>query len=333
MSQLSLFSADARPSRLGDLAGLLCGPARITRFGAGDTARISLQVPDAGRAAAVRAAAAPFGIPFELGERTCAGRELRTAYRRDLAGLARAWTGRDRGKTVPAGFQLDGTALRLWVLACGRPDGRGGYVLPLDGTAPGTHDALIAATTRLGLPPARIVLPPCEACRERAAAASAAREGADTTSAASPDTRTDTGADPEADPEAAVETRTGMYTESDIGTDPPTDPAGPPRATDPPAPPHRPSSPSPTRPTPALLLTNGTTALDLAPLPAEPAPAHCRSHHLALVPAPAPECPAAGPALRITGARRLQRLVELVGSAPEDVDTAEWPRHWARPGA
>ncbi|WP_156067791.1 hypothetical protein [Pseudonocardia halophobica] len=298
MSQLSLFSADARPLRLGDLAGLLCGPARITRFGAGDTARISLQVADAGRAAAVRAAAAPLGIPFELGERTCAGRELRTAYRRDLAGLARAWTGRDRRKSVPAGFQLDGTALRLWVLACGRADGRGGCVLPLDGAAPGTHDALIAATTRLGLPPARIVLPPCEGCRERAAAdteaGSALTEDALTTD------------DPDACPDAEPAPTSGPVI--------------------PPAP-----RSSPTRPAPAILLTDGTTALDLPPAP--PAPAQCRSHHLALVPAVAPECPAAGPALRIAGARRLQRLVELVGPAPEDVDTAEWPRHWGRPRA
>lgn len=312
MSQLSLFSADARPLRLGDLAGLLCGPARITRFGAGDTARISLQVADAGRAAAVRAAAAPFGIPFELGERTCAGRELRTAYRRDLAGLARAWTGRDRRKSVPPGFQLDGTALRLWVLACGRADGRGGYVLPLDGAAPGTHDALIAATTRLGLPPARIVLPPCDACRERAEA-DAEADPAVTEDDDAPTTDGDGAADTRVD--GAADAR------ADAGTDPtPTRPGDLPARSAPPSP--------PTRPAPAILLTDGTTALDLPPAP--PAPAQCRSHHLALVPAVAPECPAAGPALRITGARRLQRLVELVGPAPEDVDTAEWPRHWGR---
>ncbi|MCE0768355.1 hypothetical protein LWC35_36510 [Pseudonocardia kujensis] len=322
MSQLSLFSADARPLRLGDLAGLLCGPARIARFGAGDTARISLHVSDPGRAAAVRAAAAPFGIPFELGERTCAGRELRTAYRRDLAGLARAWTGRDRRKTVPRGFQLDGTALRLWVLACGRADGRGGYVLPLDGAAPGTHDALIAATTRLGVPPARIVLPPCDACRERAAAASAAREGADRTAATDSDTDSDSGSD------TVTATDTSSDTETETAA-----PSGPVRSTDPPASPGPVSSPPRTRPVPALVLTDGTTALDLPPLPREPAPAHCRSHHLALVPAAEPECPAAGPALRITGVRRLQRLVELVGPAPDDVDTAEWPRHWGRPRA
>ncbi|WP_345383179.1 hypothetical protein [Pseudonocardia yuanmonensis] len=319
MSQLSLFSADARPPRLGDLAGLLCGPARIIRFGAGDTARISLHVADAGRAAAVRAAAAPFGIPFELGERTCAGRELRTAYRRDLAGLARAWTGRDRRKTVPGGFQLDGTALRLWVLAGGRADGRGGYVLPLDGAASGTHDALIAATTRLGLPPARIALPPCEACRERAAAAS--EPGADTGNDTVIGADLDAGFDGEADEE------------TDGGVDPETYP-DPAEESDLPTPGDRPAPPGPrtsshhrTRPPAALLLTDGTTALDM---PAEPAPAHCRTHHLALVPDVEPECPAAGPALRITGVRRLQRLVELVGPAPDDVDTADWPRHWGR---
>jgi hypothetical protein len=326
VSQLSLFSADARPPRLGDLAGLLCGPARITRFGAGDTARISLLVADAGRAAAVRAAAARFGIPFELGERSCAGRELRTAYRRDLAGLARAWTGRDRRKTVPTDFQLDGTALRLWVLACGRADGRGGYLLPLDGAAPGTHDALIAAATRLGLPPARIALPPCAACRERAAAPTI--EPGDGTPAAA-DAQTDPVADAPAGPLAAhtavapVGAETAVDTGARTGTEArPTDPVHGARH-DLPAPP---SSPRTSRPA-SLLLTDGTTALDL---PAEPVPAHCRSHPRPLVPPVGPEGPAAGPALRITGARRLQRLVELVGPAPDDVDTAEWPRYWGR---
>jgi hypothetical protein len=33
------------------------------------------------------------------------------------------------------------------------------------------------------------------------------------------------------------------------------------------------------------------------------------------------------PTLRITGARRLRRLVELVGPAPGGVPPEEWPRH------
>jgi hypothetical protein len=36
---------------------------------------------------------------------------------------------------------------------------------------------------------------------------------------------------------------------------------------------------------------------------------------------------AGGPALRITGAKRLRRLAELVGPAPADIDEADWPGH------
>ena len=46
--------------------------------------------------------------------------------------------------------------MRLWALAAGRPDERGGYLLALDPHAPQTHLPLIAAATRLGIPPARV---------------------------------------------------------------------------------------------------------------------------------------------------------------------------------
>ena len=42
------------------------------------------------------------------------------------------------------------------MLAAGRPDERGGYLLALDPHAPQTHLPLVAATTRIGLPPARV---------------------------------------------------------------------------------------------------------------------------------------------------------------------------------
>ena len=72
---------------------------------------------------------------------------LRTAFRCDLVELARAWT-RGAVKAVPPGWQLDGAALRMWALAAGRPDERGGYLLALDPHAPQTHLPLIAAATR-----------------------------------------------------------------------------------------------------------------------------------------------------------------------------------------
>ena len=61
MSQLSLFSAEARPAALTDLAGLLCGPGQIVRFGAGDQARLSIVLADAERAPAARVALAAAG--------------------------------------------------------------------------------------------------------------------------------------------------------------------------------------------------------------------------------------------------------------------------------
>lgn len=160
MSQLSLFSAEARAPRPADLGGLLCGPGQIARFGAGDTARLSVVLAGrAGeqpwRAPAVVAECAGLGIPLEVVGTESGGTAVRTAFRRDLVGLAGEWT-RGAAKAVPAGMQLDGPVLRLWTLSAGRPDERGGYLLALDPRAPGTHLPLVAAATRAGIPPARV---------------------------------------------------------------------------------------------------------------------------------------------------------------------------------
>jgi hypothetical protein len=155
VSQLSLFSADARPSTLSDLGGLLCGPGQIVRFGAGDQARLSIVLSDAARAPAVRAACAEAGVAAQAVVTGSGATALRTAFRCDLAELATAWT-RGAVKMVPPEWQLDGPTLRLWALTAGAPDGRGGYLLGLDPHATQTHQALVAATTRIGLPPARV---------------------------------------------------------------------------------------------------------------------------------------------------------------------------------
>jgi hypothetical protein len=155
VSQLSLFSADARPATVADLAGLLCGPGQIVRFGAGDQARLSVVLPDAARAPAVRAACVAVGIPAQAVVTESGATAVRTAFRCDLVELARTWT-RGAVKTVPAEWQLDGPTLRMWALSAGEPDGRGGYLLALDQHAPQTHQALIAAATRAGIPPARV---------------------------------------------------------------------------------------------------------------------------------------------------------------------------------
>jgi hypothetical protein len=152
VSQISLFSAGARPPRTGDLAGLLCGPGQIVRFGTGDTARLSIVLPDPARAPAVVAVCAAVGIAAETVSTESGATAVRTAFRRDLVELARIWT-RGAVKTVPAGMQLDGTVLRVWMLAAGRWDGRG-VELMLDPHAPDTHLPLVAAATRAGVPPA-----------------------------------------------------------------------------------------------------------------------------------------------------------------------------------
>lgn len=155
MSQLSLFSAEARPAGLADLAGMLCGPGQIVRFGAGDQARLSVVLADAGRASAVTAACAAIGVSAQAVVTENGGTAVRTAFRCDLVELALAWT-RGAVKGVPAGWELDGAALRMWVLTAGWPDERGGYLLAMDPHAPQTHQALIGAATRAGLPPARL---------------------------------------------------------------------------------------------------------------------------------------------------------------------------------
>lgn len=151
--QLSLFSAEARPPRAADLAGLLCGPGHIVRFGSGDTARLSVVLPDAGRAPAVVALCTAVGIAADRAVTETGATAVRTAFRRDLVALARAWT-TGAVKTVPAGMQLDGAVLRVWMVAAGRWDGRGVELL-LDQHAPQTHLPLVAALTRAGVSPAR----------------------------------------------------------------------------------------------------------------------------------------------------------------------------------
>jgi hypothetical protein len=156
--QLSLFSAGARPARTGDLAGLLCGPGQIVRFGSGDTARLSVVLTDPARAPAVIAVCASVGIVAERVVTESGATAVRTAFRRDLVDLARAWT-RGAVKTVPTGMLLDGAVLRVWMLAAGRWDGRGAELL-LDPHAPETYLPLVAAATRAGVSPARTSRPP-----------------------------------------------------------------------------------------------------------------------------------------------------------------------------
>lgn len=153
--QLSFFCAEAQDACLADLAGLLCGPAQLARFGASGTARLSMVLADPSRAPALRAAAAERGVATELATTESGSLVLRTAFRRDLVGLATQWC-RGAVKAVPEDFSLDGALLRMWVLGAGVPDRRSGYLLGLDPQAPHTHTRLAQALLRLGLPSQRL---------------------------------------------------------------------------------------------------------------------------------------------------------------------------------
>lgn len=151
-SQLSFFSSEARPPRVADLSGSLCGPGQTVGFGAGTAARLSVVVDEAWRARALAAAYAERGVAAELARTTEGHPFVRTAFRVDLVPLATAWL-RGAVKSVPADYELDGPALRLWTLTSGRPGPTdASFLLGLDPHAPDTHEPLASALSSAGLP-------------------------------------------------------------------------------------------------------------------------------------------------------------------------------------
>jgi hypothetical protein len=152
--QLSFFSAEAAAPCLGDLAGVLCGRGRMAGF-ARTAARLSVTVDSRWRARALAKAFAERGIAIRVEPREVepGGDDafaLHTPFRTDLTPLANAWT-RDTAKTAPSGLILTGGPLRLWVLTAGSwLDGH--YLLELDPDAPQTHEPLVVALARAGLP-------------------------------------------------------------------------------------------------------------------------------------------------------------------------------------
>lgn len=156
MDQLSFFSAEARRPRVADLAGLLCGPGQAVGFGRGTAARFSVVVTERWRARTLAAACAERGVDAEIARSEEGHPLVRTAFRADLMPLAGQWL-RGAVKAVPAGFTPDGQALRIWALTAGRLDPHG-YLLGLDPHAEDTHEPLVHALARSGLP-AKIVGP------------------------------------------------------------------------------------------------------------------------------------------------------------------------------
>jgi hypothetical protein len=146
---MSFFSAEAMQPGVADLGGLLCGHGQVANF-AKAAARLSVVLDEPWRREALAAAFVERGVQPELLTSEDGQPLVRTAFRMDLIGLADAWTDKTV-KTVPTGLALDGATLRLWVLAFGRWLDSG-YLLGLDPQAPETHEPLVQAVTRIGLP-------------------------------------------------------------------------------------------------------------------------------------------------------------------------------------
>lgn len=150
VAQLSFYSAEACPASVDDLAGVLCGPGEATSFGADTAARLSIELAERWRAEALIASCAQRGVQAELRAAEDGRPLVRTAFRADLVELAARWS-LGAVKTVPENFALDGVTLRLWALVAGHWS-EGGYLLGLDPHGPQTHQPLLEALARAGVP-------------------------------------------------------------------------------------------------------------------------------------------------------------------------------------
>lgn len=145
--QLSFLTAGVRPPAVDDLEGLLLGVAQVVRLGG--TARLSVLVESSWRVDEVLAAYAE----RELRGEAVPGEEglisVRTPFSRTLLPLAERWV-RGAVKSVPAGFALDGSRLRLWAIGAGRRDEHG-YLLRLSPHDPSVWEPAGAALAGIGL--------------------------------------------------------------------------------------------------------------------------------------------------------------------------------------
>ncbi|PZG13057.1 hypothetical protein C1I95_24430, partial [Micromonospora craterilacus] len=145
--QLVFFGAETAEPSVADLAGLLAGPGEVHRMGG--TARLSVVVDAAWRVHVLVAELAQRGVRATWAPTDDDRYLVRTAYTRTIVPLAAAWL---RGPTQhpPAGFQLDGRRLRLWLAAAGTaepPD----FLLRLGGTDPDRWAAVGTALAAAGL--------------------------------------------------------------------------------------------------------------------------------------------------------------------------------------
>lgn len=147
MDQLSFFSAEASGPRLADLAGVLCGQGRLAGFGR-TAARLTVPVEELWRARVLVAEFARRGVHADILRDEEAALFVRTAFRKDLVRLAKAW---GEEKEPPPDFRLTGGALRLWALTAGRQCGNH-YLLAVDEQVPELPETLADACRQLGVP-------------------------------------------------------------------------------------------------------------------------------------------------------------------------------------
>ncbi len=131
--QMSLFEADGAEPTVDDLDGLLFGPGHVVNRSG--TARVSVLTADAWRAEALVTAfgARGLGGEYNVSRDTDHGLQFvaRTDFTSELEPLAHRWSPSaiHRGSLT----KLTATALRIWVIAAGRPTDSG-YLLPLAGS-------------------------------------------------------------------------------------------------------------------------------------------------------------------------------------------------------
>lgn len=158
MSQLSLFSAEARAPSYADLEGLLAGPGQVVQRRG--EARVGVVVEDGWRVEALVAELARLELEADL-EPAEQGMAVRTPFLAALLPMARDWS-RGAVKQPPPGFALDGARLRWWCLAAGTAGGAaaGGsvamYTLALGANDEQAWPAVGAALAGAGVPGALV---------------------------------------------------------------------------------------------------------------------------------------------------------------------------------
>jgi hypothetical protein len=145
--QLSFLTAGVRPPAVDDLEGLLLGVAQVVRLGG--TARLSVLVEPSWRVGAVLAAYAERDLRGEAVPGEEGATSVRTPFSRLLLPVAERWV-RGAVKSVPAGFTLDGSRLRLWAVGAGRRDEHG-YLLRLSPHDPAVWEPAGAALAGMGI--------------------------------------------------------------------------------------------------------------------------------------------------------------------------------------